>query len=82
MAKNTKKTSKNVASQAAKILNDEKSSKTAKKLAGSALAQVDKDKQTSAELEDLASKVLKSDKYSKETKELAGSVLSQSNKDR
>lgn len=73
---------KSVASQAAKILSDEKSSKTVKKLAGSALAQADKDKQTSAELEELASKVLKSEKYSLETKELAGSVLSPSNKER
>lgn len=82
MSKNTKATSKHVASKAAKILTDANASQTAKKLAASALSQKDRSKQTGAELEDLASKVLKSTKYNSDTKELAASVLSQSNKAR
>ncbi len=82
MGKNTKKTSKSVASKAAKTLTDPNASITAKKLAGSALAQKSTNKQTGSQMEDFASKVLQSDKYSKDTKELAGSVLSQSNKER
>lgn len=82
MAKNTKKTSKGIASLAAKTLQDKGTSATAKKLAASALSQADRAKQTGSKLEDLASKVLDSDKYSKGTKQLAGSVLSQSNKKR
>ncbi len=77
---NQKQTSKSVASNAAKVLQDKYSSKIAKKLAASALSQSGNKKQTGADLEDLASKVLNSDKYSDETKSLAGSVLSQSNK--
>ncbi len=38
MSKNTKKTSQSVASKAAKTLTDPNASKTAKKLAGSALS--------------------------------------------
>ncbi len=79
---NRKDTSKDIASLAAKILVDKNSSEIAKRLAGSALSQSDKNKQTGSELEDIASKVLKSEKYSDETKSLAGSVLSQSDKDR
>ena len=77
---NKKQTSNSIASKAAKILSDNDSSATAKKLAGSALSQYNSDKQTGSELEDLASKVLNSSKYSDETKSLAGSVLSQSDK--
>jgi hypothetical protein len=79
---NKKKTSKNVASLAAKILNDPNSSKIAKELAGSALSQVNRTNQTGSEMEDKASRVLKSNKYSEDTKSLAASVLSQSNKGR
>ena len=79
---NRKDTSKDIASLAAKTLVDKNSSEIAKKLAGSALSQSDKNKQTGSELEDIASKVLKSEKYSDDTKRLAGSVLSQADKDR
>jgi hypothetical protein len=82
MSKNKKQSSAKVAKLAAATLTDNKASKTAKKLAGSALAQVNSGKQTGAEIEDVASKVLQSPKYSDETKTLAGSVLSQSNKQR
>lgn len=78
MTKNTKRTSSKIASHAAKILQNDNSSKVAKKLAASALSQVNKNNETSSELETVASKVLKSNKYSQETKELAASVLSQS----
>lgn len=79
---NKKTTSEKIATLAAHVLKDNDASEIAKKLAGSALSQVNKGNQTGSELEDLASKVLQSDKYSHETKELAGSVLSQSNKSR
>lgn len=82
MPRNSKKTSSNVASKAAKILTNPNASKTAKKLAGSALSQVNGKNQTGAEMEDLASRVLDSSKYNDETKTFAGSVLSQSNKKR
>ncbi len=82
MAKNTKKTSKKVASQASKILKDDSASQVQKKLAGAALSQASSSKQTGAKMEEIASKVLQSDKYNDTTKQLAGSVLSQSNKDR
>ena len=77
-----KKTSSKVSTQAAKTLNDKNSSKTAKSLAASALAQSRNKKQTGEKMEDLASKVMKSHKYNDDTKSLAGSVLSQSNKKR
>ncbi|UAL42114.1 hypothetical protein K8B83_14635 [Shewanella inventionis] len=80
MPTNTKKTSSNVGSNAAKILQDDKSSQIAKKLAASALSQIDGNKQTSSEMETLASKVLTSAKYNEVTKELAASVLAQSKK--
>lgn len=38
-AKNTKQTSKSVATKASKILNDDRYSKTSKSVAGSALSQ-------------------------------------------
>lgn len=79
---NNKKTSSEIASLAAEVLNDPYASKTQKQLAGSALSQVQSGNQTGAKLEDLASKVLRSDKYSDKSKQLAGSVLSQSNKER
>lgn len=82
MSKNTKASSPKVATLAANILNDKKSSSIAKSLAGSVIAQANTGKQTGAELETKASKVLKSEKYSDETKTLAASVLAQSNKER
>ncbi|MEM0950278.1 hypothetical protein [Dinoroseobacter sp. S76] len=82
MGKNTKRTSREVASKAAATLSDPNASATAKSLAASALAQSGTGKQTGAAMEDRASKVLQSDKYSSDTKSLAGTVLSQSNKAR
>lgn len=80
--KNSKKTSQFIASLASDVLRDPQSSKTAKSLAASALAQANTRKQTSSEMEDKASKILRSEKYSQKTHSLAGSVLSQSNKGR
>lgn len=82
MSKNTKKTSKKVATLAAKTLNNSSSADIAKRFAACALAQSGTDKQTSAEMEEQAGRVLRDDKYSKETKSLAASVLSQANKER
>lgn len=79
---NTKQTSEGLAQLAARTLNDDNSSKIAKRLAGSALSQTHTGNQTSAEMEGLASSVLRSTKYSDDTKSLAGSILSQSNKQR
>jgi hypothetical protein len=79
---NTKRTSKDVASLASKIMKDESASKIQKVLAGSALSQRNKANQTGAEMEEIASKALRSNKYNDITKELAGSVLAQSNKKR
>lgn len=79
---NHKTTSPNVASEAARILQDPGASATAKSLAGSALSQRTPSHQTGASMEDLASRVLDSPKYSDATKTLAGSVLSQSDKPR
>jgi hypothetical protein len=79
---NKKATSDKIASLAAKVLTDKDSSDIAKKLAGSALSQVNKGNETGSEMEDIASKVLKSEKYSAMAKMLAASVLAQSNKKR
>lgn len=78
---NSKKSSQESLSQAAKILQDKNSSGIQKKLAGSVLSQANPDKQTGLEMETIASQVLQSTKYSDDTKSLAGSVLSQSNKE-
>ena len=79
---NKKKTSKNIASLASKLMKDSNSSKIQRKLAGSALSQRNTTKQTGGSMEDIASKVMKSSKYNRDTKRLAGSILSQSNKKR
>lgn len=79
MSKNTKQTSARIASLAAETLHDNQSSKVAKSLAASALAQCNGGKQTGAQMEDLASRVLASEHYAEETKEFAASVLSQAN---
>jgi hypothetical protein len=72
-----KETSKKVASQAAKILSNDSSSKIAKTLAASALSQAGEDKTTSPKVAEIAAKALQSPKYSDLTKTTAGSVLSQ-----
>jgi hypothetical protein len=77
---NKKNTSNNVATTAAKILSDSKSSTQAKQLAGSALSQVNKGNETSPKMEKIASRVLDNPNSSTIAKKLAGSVLSQSNK--
>lgn len=82
MASNIKQTSNKVSSLASSILRDSHSSAIAKKLAGSALAQVGTDKESGKDMEQLASKVLSSEKYSEKTLTLAASVLAQANKKR
>jgi hypothetical protein len=79
---NTKKTSKQVASLAAKTLQSNQSSKIAKKVAASALSQVNGSHQTGKNMETKASEILQSSKYSSDTKIMAASILSQSNKKR
>lgn len=81
MGKNTKRTSPKLASQAAKALQDDKTSKIGRQLAASALAQADKEKQTGPEMEAIASKVLRSNHYSDQNRSFAASLVSQSNKD-
>lgn len=80
--KNTKQSSREVASLASKILKNAHSSEIAKELAASVLSQSRTSKETGKDMEGIASNVLKSDKYSDETKTLAASLLSQSNKKR
>ncbi|MBJ6867041.1 hypothetical protein JG640_18525, partial [Vibrio cholerae] len=55
---NTKKTSKSVASKAAKALSDPNASKIQKSLAASTMAQASSSKQTGKDMETKASKVL------------------------
>lgn len=79
---NRKKTSSSVASDAARTLRDPNASQIQKKLAGSALSQVQKNNQTGKQMEQIASDALSSPKYSELTKKLAGSILSQSDRKR
>ncbi|MFA3759483.1 hypothetical protein V1951_22020 [Yersinia sp. 2544 StPb PI] len=82
MSKNTKQTSGNVASVAAKTLNDPNASAIQKSLAGSALSQRGTPNQTSGEMEHKASVALDNPNSCALTKQLAASVLAQANKDR
>ena len=82
MSTNRRRSLAEVAKLAAATLRDARASQTAKRLAGSAIAQTNSDKQTGAEVEDLASRVMRGAKYNEDTKALAASVLSQSNKER
>lgn len=82
MSINKKQSSPKLATQAAKVLQNENSSEIKKKLAASVVAQTNTGKQTGAKLETVASDVMKSSKYSEETKRFAASLLSQSNKSR
>lgn len=73
----SEKTSRGVAHKAAKVLSNPTSSKTAKTLAGSALAQSGTKKQTSSRVASTAARILDNSKSSKTSKSLAGSVLTQ-----
>ena len=57
MSRNSKQTSKRIATLAAETLQDDRASQVAKSLAASALAQRNAAKQTGTEMEDLAAKV-------------------------
>lgn len=76
MAKNEKTGSK-VTHVASTVLRDPNASKTAKSLAGSALAQAHTSKKTSPVTAHTASKALHDHRTSSATKSLAGSVLTQ-----
>jgi hypothetical protein len=82
MTDNNKRTSSEVASLAADMLQNPDASPIAKSLAASALAQSSTSKQTGATMEELASRVLASEGHDAATKKLAASILSQSNKSR
>ena len=77
---NKKNSSPKLAHLASETLSDNSSSATAKTLAGSVLAQVQKGFQPSEDVQTLAGKVLESDKYNDDTKSLAASIVSQSPK--
>jgi hypothetical protein len=77
---NKKNSSSKLAHLASETLNNNVSSATAKTLAGSVLAQVQKGFQPSDSVQTLAGKVLESAKYNEDTKSLAASVVSQSPK--
>ncbi|MBS0514278.1 MAG: hypothetical protein JSS16_02215 [Proteobacteria bacterium] len=76
MAKN-EKTGPKVTKEAAKVLSDPHASKTAKSLAGSALAQAHTNKQSSATTAHIAAKAINDGRTSQTTRSLAGSVLTQ-----
>ena len=80
--KNLKRTSPKVTQIVTKVLNDDKSSKIQKSLAGSLLSQTNTLKETGKIMEEKASIVLKSSKFNKISKSLVGSIISQSNKKR
>lgn len=82
MPKNTKQSSKSVASHAGKILQDPNASAIQRSLAASVIAQRGTSSQTGSDMETKASNVMKSDKYNSDTKELAASLVSQSNRER
>lgn len=76
-----KGTAQKIAKQAAKVLDNPASSRTAKRLAGSALTQSKApNERTSAALATLASKVLQDGRFSNEAHTLAATVLSQRKK--
>ena len=68
-------TKKPVASLASKVLNDPRSSKHEKQLAGSALSQVNKGYITSGDVQNVAVKVLGNPKSSSDAQKLAKSVI-------
>ena len=65
---------------ASSVLRDAGASKTAKSLAGSALAQAHTNQQSSAATAHTAAKALNDGRSSRSTKTLAGSVLTQKTK--
>lgn len=69
-----------VTKTASAVLRDSGASKTAKSLAGSALAQAHTNKQSSTATAHTAAKALNDGRTSKATKSLAGSVLTQKTK--
>lgn len=79
MAKNESSGPK-VTKTASAVLRDSGASKTAKSLAGSALAQAHTNKQSSPATAHTAAKALNDGRTTKATKSLAGSVLTQKTK--
>lgn len=77
-----KQSSDELASIAAKTLQNPNASKIQKSLAASVLSQTGTDKVTGSDMESKAAKALQSDHSAELTKTLAGSVLAQSDKDR
>ena len=82
MSKNPKTTSPALASQAAKVLRDKRTSNIGKILAAGVLSQAAEGKQTGTEMETIASRVLRSDHYSDLNRSFAASLVSQSNRER
>ncbi len=82
MGTNTKQSSAKLANEAARALQDDKTSAIGKQLAASVLSQAATGKETGKAMEGVASKGLKSDHYSDQNKSFAASLVSQSNNDR
>lgn len=76
--KNRKKSSKQKASLASKVMRDPKASKIEKSFAASVLSQASSDKETGEKMETRAAKALQSENSSEILKKLAGSLVSQS----
>jgi hypothetical protein len=71
------KTSDEIGTLAAEVLNDKNSTNKEKSLAGSALSQINPRNETSEKLGELAAEVLNDENSTNSGKSLAGSVLSQ-----
>lgn len=82
MSKNSKQTSAQVTSLAARTLSDPNASQLQRSLAASALAQSGTAKQTGAQMEDVAARALGREQAADTTKTLAASLVSQSNRQR
>lgn len=79
---NSKRSSQELAKQAARALNDPNASALQRSLAGSVLRQSSSNAQTGASMEEKASRALNNSHSAPLTKALAGSLVSQSNKKR
>ena len=74
---NREKSGSKVTKAASAVLRDHGASKTAKSLAGSALAQANTSKQSTSRTATIAGKALDDGRTGKTTRSLAGSVLTQ-----
>ena len=82
MSHNKKQSSAELASAAARALQNDNTSAIGRRLAASVLSQAAKGKETGKEMEAIASQVLQNSHYSEQNRSFAGSLVSQSNRTR